>query len=76
VIAGLSAYPSLYVKKFFNTAVERVEKERASYVQFFQPAHMESYRENASTFRGRLVRKVPMSLRSARLKTRSTGSME
>ncbi len=49
-----------YLKKCFNPAVEPFEKDRGPYVQLFQPAHMESYRENASTFRSRLVTKCPV----------------
>ena len=49
-----------YIKKYFNAAVERFEKDRSPYVGLFQPAHMESYRENASTFRSRLVTKCPV----------------
>ena len=49
-----------HIKKYFNAAVERFEKDRSPYVGLFQPAHMESYRENASTFRSRLVTKCPV----------------
>lgn len=49
-----------HLKTFFNTAVERFEKDRGPYVQLFQPGHMDSYRENASTFRSRLVTKCPV----------------
>lgn len=49
-----------HLKTCLNTAVERFEKDRGPYVQLFQPAHMDSYRENASTFRSRLVTKCPV----------------
>lgn len=49
-----------YLKTCLNTAVARFEKDRAPYVQLFQPSHMDSYRENASTFRSRLVTKCPV----------------
>jgi hypothetical protein len=59
-VRGKPPDPADHLKTFFNGAVEQFEKDRSPYVKLFQPGHMESYRENPSTFRSRLVSKCPV----------------
>src|SRR5258708_20846562 len=52
--------PRTVLETFFNAAVLQCKKHPEAYLLLFQAEHMESYRENASHFRSRLVKKCPI----------------